>query len=272
VEISRNVTRSALRYFGGKWALAPWIIQHMPPHRVYVEPFGGAASVLLRKPRSRIEVYNDLDAEIVGIFRVLQNADQCRKLVRLLKRTPYARQEFETAFQPTDDPIIRAQRAMIRSFMSFHHSALFSSRKSTFASSKHRRGGASKAGEWRSYPRALAHIRRRLAGVVIESRDAHFVIRNQDTPDALFFVDPPYVMSARHKQACYRHEMTDDQHVALLRLLRSVAGRVMISGYASDLYDDMLAGWTRVTKQHYAASGAGHGRRTEVLWMSPEPR
>jgi len=63
-------TRSLLRYFGGKWAIAPWVLSHLPPHRIYVEPFGGAASILLRKPRSRIEVYNDLDEEIVGIFRI----------------------------------------------------------------------------------------------------------------------------------------------------------------------------------------------------------
>jgi hypothetical protein len=85
---TRDVLRSALRYFGGKWAIAPWIISHMPSHRIYVEPFGGAASVLLRKPRSKIEVYNDADDEIVGIFRVIQDPLQCRALMRLLRRTP----------------------------------------------------------------------------------------------------------------------------------------------------------------------------------------
>ena len=114
VEINREVPRSALRYFGGKWALAPWIIGHMPEHRVYVEPFGGAASVLLRKPRSKIEIYNDLDDEIVGLFRILQNPTQCQTLVRVLKRTPYARREFELAFRSTDDPLERARQRLER--------------------------------------------------------------------------------------------------------------------------------------------------------------
>ena len=94
LKATREVSRSALRYLGGKWAIAPWIIEHMPAHRVYVEPFGGAASVLLRKPRSKVEVYNDLDDEIVGIFRILQNPVQWRELIRRLRRTPYSRREF----------------------------------------------------------------------------------------------------------------------------------------------------------------------------------
>ncbi|MDR3351762.1 MAG: DNA adenine methylase [Zoogloeaceae bacterium] len=101
--------------------------------------------------------------------------------------------------------------------------------------------------------------------------DALDVIRVQDTPDALFFVDPPYVASTRNKSAFYRHEMDDDQHLALLNCLKAVQGRVMISGYASDLYDDMLIGWERLTRKHYAAA-SGAKERTEVLWISPPSR
>jgi DNA adenine methylase len=266
---TRDVPRSALRYFGGKWSIAPWVIGHMPPHRVYVEPFGGAASVLLRKPRSRVEVYNDLDDEIVGIFRVLQNPDQCCRLFRLLRRTPYSRREFDLAHQPASNPVVRAQRAIIRSYMSFHHVALHQSGMiNTFASAKHRSGGSSKANEWRNYPRALVHIYRRLRGVVIENRDAFRVVTDQDAPDTLFYVDPPYVMSTRHRETCYRHEFDDAQHASLLERLKQVRGRVLISDYACEMYDDTLVGWTRVTRKSFAASD-GRGERTEVLWISP---
>lgn len=269
MQIDKTVNRSALRYFGGKWAIAPWIIEHMPAHRVYVEPFGGAASVLLRKPRSKVEVYNDLDEEIVGIFRILQDPIQCQKLIRRLKRTPYARREFELAFKVTSDPVIRAQRAIVRAYMSFHHTALFNPQKCTFADARHRKAGNHpKSHEWSTYPRHLASVCRRLSGVVIECRDALDVIRVQDTPDGLFFVDPPYVHSTRDKNAKYRHEMDDARHVDLLTLLKGCKGRVMISGYASKLYDDLLSGWQRLTRKHYAAAGT-MVERTEVLWIKP---
>jgi DNA adenine methylase len=271
MEISREVKRSALRYFGGKWQLAPWIIEHMPAHRVYVEPFGGAASVLLRKPRSKIEVYNDLDDEIVGLFRVLQNAVHCRELVRRLKRTPYSRREFELAFKSTPDPVERARRAIIRAYMSFHHSALFNPHKTTFANARHRKiNGGSKMSEWATYPRTLVAVCRRLSGVLIEHSDAIDVIRAQDTPDCLFFVDPPYVMSTRDKSVTYRHEMTDARHAELLALLCGIKGRAMVAGYASELYDDMLSGWQRLERRHYAGTGTGAQPRMEILWISPE--
>jgi DNA adenine methylase len=265
----KAVARSVLRYFGGKWALAPWIVDNMPAHRVYVEPFGGAASVLLRKPRSKIEVYNDLDDEIVGVFHVLQDPVSCQCLIRLLKRTPYARREFEQAFTAATDPVIRAQRAIVRAYMAFHHSALFNPKKMTFADARHRHGGGSKMHEWSTYPRHLAQVCRRFQDVLIEHRDALEVIKVQDTGDALFFVDPPYLPSTRAKGTTYRHELSEAEHIGLLTLLRSLKGRVMVCGYPSELYDDMLQGWQRLTRKHYAAS-QGMRVRMEVLWISPE--
>jgi DNA adenine methylase len=259
-------TRALLRYFGGKWAIAPWVMEHLPPHRIYVEPFGGAGSVLLRKPRSRIEVYNDLDEEIVGIFRAVQNPVTCRALMHRLRRTPYSRREFERAFTPTRDPVIRAQRAIVRAYQSFHHASLFNPRKTTFADARHRVNHHCKAREWASYPRSLAAVCNRLRGVIVECRDALEVIRAQDNPDTLFFVDPPYLPVTRSSGG-YRHEMDTPAHIALLDRLRAVQGLVVLAGYPSDLYDRHLRGWRRVERKAYAAgSRAG---RTEVLWISP---
>src|SRR4051812_49100283 len=111
------ISRPVLRYFGGKWKLAPWIISQFPPHRIYVEPFGGGASVLLRKDRSYGEIYNDLDTEVVNVFRVLQRHP--RRLKRMLEVTPFARDEWELAYVRVKDPVERARRAIIRSFMGF---------------------------------------------------------------------------------------------------------------------------------------------------------
>lgn len=263
---SEQPTRALLRYFGGKWAIAPWVMSHLPPHRIYVEPFGGAASILLRKPRSKIEVYNDLDEEIVGIFRVVQDPAKCQELIRRLRRTPYARREFELAFQGSADPVIRAQRAITRAYQAFHHEALFNARKNTFADARHRTGGHSKAHEWKTYPRSLVAVSRRLQGVIIECRSALDVIRAQDCPDTLFFVDPPYMPSTRSKSG-YRCELDEAGHLALLEQLKGVKGLVVLAGYPSDLYDRVLKGWKRVERPHYAAGSLK--RRTEVLWISP---
>lgn len=119
-----NRQRPVLRWHGGKWLLAHWIIEHFGPHRVYVEPFGGAASVLLRKQRSYAEVYNDLDDDAVNLFRVLRS-DRANELVDALRMTPFAQVEFLAAYKRCEEEVERARRLIIRSFMGFgsngHH-------------------------------------------------------------------------------------------------------------------------------------------------------
>lgn len=98
--------RPVLRWHGGKWLLAPWIISHFPAHNVYVEPFGGAGSVLMRKERSYAEVWNDLDGDVVNLFRVLRTSDADR-LVALCRLTPFSREGFEESYAETPDDIER---------------------------------------------------------------------------------------------------------------------------------------------------------------------
>jgi DNA adenine methylase len=221
--------------------------------------------VLLRKYPAQLEVYNDLDGEIVSFFRLLQSPDLCRQLVRLLKRTPWAREQFREAFgKPPDDPVIRAQRAVVRTYMCIHHSALFDMGKSGgFASADW-----SGCRIWRTYPNALVNIHRRLRGVIIENRDAFRLFDTHDAPDTVFFVDPPYLPSTRNRNTRYRCEMDVSQHIALLNRLNGLIGTAMVSGYPSDLYDDMLRGWKRVERSHYARAN-GVRRATEVLWIGP---
>lgn len=116
-------TRPVLRWHGGKWNLAPWIISHFPDHKVYVEPFGGAASVLIRKHRSHAEIYNDLDNEVVNLFRVLRS-DRADELAELLRLTPFAAEEFFTAYETSCDPVERARRTIVRSYMGFGSNAV----------------------------------------------------------------------------------------------------------------------------------------------------
>lgn len=261
------ITRPALRYHGGKWMLAPWIIEHLPPHRCYVEPFGGAASVLLRKPRSCAEVYNDLDGEVVGFFRVLQDQETADELLRRLRVTPFAREEFKLAYVPTDCQIERARRLLIRSFMGFGSDGHNDAAPTGFRANSNR-SGTTPAHDWVNLPKSHQYLTERLAGVVIENRDALEVMTQHDGSETVHYVDPPYVHDTRASNCKqYRHEMTDSDHEQLLSHLRGLCGAVVLSGYNCDLYSDLLPDWRRIDRR---ALADGALKRTESLWLNPQ--
>jgi len=252
--------RPLIRYLGGKWVLSRWIIPLLPPHRVYVEPFGGGASVLLRKERSGVEVYNDADGELVNLFRCVR--DHGAALIEKLENTPFSREEFRRSYRPTDDGMEQARRTVVRTFQGFCSTSYV--RQTAFrASSKGRNGEHVR--EWVSLPQALGAIITRLRQVIIEQRPAADVIRNHDAPDALFFLDPPYVASTRDKGSIYRADMDDAGHEALAEQVHGLAGAAVVCGYPSALYDRLYAGWTRHTKPTRTHGNA----RQECLWVKP---
>lgn len=261
--------RPALRYYGGKWRLAPWIISHMPKHRIYTEAFCGAASVLLQKPRVYAEVLNDLDGELVNFFRVLRDPAMGRELKRQVELTPFARAEFELSYAPDGDPIEQARRTLFRSFAGFG-SAGVCGHQTGFRSNV-TRSGTTPAIDWRNFADVLPEFVQRLRGVIIENAPAGEVIERYDNPDALHYVDPPYPSSTRnqngHYKSVYRHEMgEDEQHRELAARLRAVKGCVIISGYACELYGEIYPNWIEIQRDTYAD---GAQERTESLWLSP---
>lgn len=245
--------------------LAPWIISHFPSHRIYVEPFGGAASVLLRKERSYSEVYNELDGEMVNVFAVAR--DHGEKLKEQLHFTPFSRTEFELSFEPSLYPIEQARRTIIRSFMGFGSDAITSKYVTGFRCNSNR-SGSTPAHDWKNYAECFDLIIERLRGVVVENKDAIDCMRQHDSVDTLHYVDPPYLHETRSKKGKhgYRHEMTDQQHRELADFLRTLKGSVVVSGYHSDLYDDLYSGWNIFER---AARADGAASRVEVLWISP---
>jgi len=263
-----------LRWHGGKWLLAPWVIEHLPAHRVYVEPFGGAASVLLRKPRAYAEVYNDLDSDVVGMFRVLQDLASASRLIELLKLTPFARAEFELGYEISGDPIEEARRLIVRSFMGFGSDGFNRAVKTGFRSGSNR-SGTTPAHDWTNYPEALGAIVGRMRGVVIENRPAVQVMEKHDSAETLHYVDPPYLPETRSDKSrkggdryhAYRHELNEADHRELLERLFALKGMVVLSGYPAPLYDDALPGWKRVER---VALADGARERIEVLWINPQ--
>ncbi len=269
--------RPVLRWHGGKWLLAPWIIAHFPPHKVYVEPYGGAGSVLLQKPRAYAEVYNDLDQGVVNLFRVLRDDSLSARLVAQLTLTPFARADFEESYAPSSEPVEKARRLVARSFMGFGSDGCTVSNGRTGFRACSNRSGTTPAHDWANYPASLAATIERLRGVVIENRPALDVMAQHDSAETLHYVDPPYLPETRSKKSRYRkgtgthhaynHELTESDHIELLGALKKLEGMVVLSGYPSALYDETLGReWRRIVKRAHAD---GARDRVEALWLNP---
>jgi len=256
--------RPVLRYFGGKWILAPWIISHFHPHRVYVEPFGGAASVLMRKPRADAEIYNDLDSDVVNLFRILRNPTDAAELEKGLRLTPFARDEFNQTYEPPTSDLDRARLLIIRSFMGFGSNSCNMAKSKTGFRANSNQSGTTPAHDWAKFPNQIKAFTERLLGVVIENKDAKLVMAQHDSPDTLHFVDPPYLHETRGTKDGYKHEMTDGDHAELIEFLKTLTGSVVLCGYASPAYESL--GWHSVSRE---ALADGARARTEVLWMNP---
>lgn len=260
-----------MRYHGGKFKLAKWIISNFPQHRIYVEPFGGAGSVLMQKPRAYAEVYNDLWDTVINVFEVIRNKEMAIELERQIRLTPFSRGEFEQCgeieLSQIKDPIEKARRTIFRSFAGFG-SAATNAKYATGFRANSNRSGTTPAHDWANYPNHIESFTNRLQGVVIEKRDYRLIIKQHDSANTLFYVDPPYVHSTRNLKrgnAAYEYEMTDTQHIELSSILHDVKGMVVLSGYNSPLYDELYKDWRKIEKAAYAD---GASDRVECLWLS----
>jgi DNA adenine methylase len=273
-----EIKRPLLRYFGGKWQLRSWIIAHLPEHKFYAEPFAGAASVLLGKPPSPGgEIINDLNEEVVNIFRVMQDHTLSEELQRKLDWTPYAHAELVLSREASDDPVEKARRMIVRSFMGIEVSGTKGSTSGFRMGNVDlrrldqdgKRTFRNCAKDWSNWKAHLPRIRKRLENVMIYSKDALEFIDLMDTPDCLLYVDPPYHHDTRSSTR-YAVDFTDQRHHELVERLLRCNARVVVSGYACDAYKPLEdAGWRRVEKDSRANMSLT--RRTEVLWISPEP-
>lgn len=265
-----NPSRPLLRYHGGKWRIAPWIIAHFPPHLCYVEPFGGAASVLLRKSPSRVEVYNDLDGEVVNLFRVLRDPKKAEQLRRAVTLTPFSREEFDGAYKPARTCVERARRLIIRSFQGVGANAVQSQSRSGWRCRTARYARAGYDQDWANWPAEIPIFAERLRMVQIENRPAADLFEIHDWPDTLWYIDPPYLKTTRSRdhRSVYRHEMTDDDHRELCRRIRDLKGLVVASAYPNSAYQEELEshGWLTVTTSTRAQTNAA---RVEALYISP---
>jgi DNA adenine methylase len=266
----------AFAWYGGKTGHLNWILPiiNRTPHKNYVESFGGSAAILLNKNPSPIETYNDLFGDLVNFFRVLRTNGN--ELVEQLRLTLYSREEFADACKNKegDSALERARKFYVRARQVRSGLATVASRGQwAYVMQDSRKGKALKVSQWLTGIEGLPQICERLRNIQIENLDACEVIKRYDTPQTLHYVDPPYVRSTRTGGIGYAHEIDDDKHVELLNLLKTLNGKVLLSGYKSDLYQDILKGW-HVLEGHFKKSCAtknaegGKDVRQEILWAN----
>jgi len=213
-------------------------------------------------------------ALLSSLFRLLRDPVTAATLREVLTNTPFARDEFSLAYQPTEDLIEQARRTVVRSFFGFGSDS--ASGATTGFRSNGNRQTSHPARDWTNYPTALASFTERLQGVVIENRPAVEVLLQHDGPEALHYCDPPYTHGSRSAATVrtgkgYRHEMTDDDHRRLAEVLLAAQGMVVVSGYQSELYDELYGAWEVRTRKAIADGGprAPAQDRIEVLWLNP---
>lgn len=268
VKTPNSVKNPALRYYGGKFRLGRWIASHFPPHVTYVEPFGGAAGVLLRKEPSAIEVYNDIDGMVFNFFRVLR--DHRRDLLQKLKRTPFSRAEFDQSFlQDAPDPVENARRYFVQAWQSFggprlHKITGWKHQKSLWLNSR-----VNQVDEWRQALRNVSSVAARFARVQLEHCDALQIFARYDTSETLFYCDPPYPSDTRNAswmKNAYTHEFTAQDHVHLANALKRIQGLALISTYPNDHYKALFSDWPSVTT---TCQTMNKTIATEQLYISP---
>jgi len=270
--------RSPITWLGGKGCFRRKLLPLFPPHTGYVEPFGGGASVLLAKPPSEIEVYNDIDHGLYEFFQVLSSPTLFPQFWARIANLPYSRElydECRDTWHGCRDQLERTWRWYVVARQSF--SGFFGGSWGPCVTSSNC-GMAETAATWQSTIRMLPAIHQRLVRVQIECCDFRDILKRYDGPDYLAYCDPPYVLSTR-KSGRYNHEMADSDHRDLVSILLRYRGCVILSGYDSDLYAPLAAsGWDKTKFSCFctatgrtAATRAGKPnlRRTEVIWRNP---
>lgn len=283
-----KVLAQPIKWHGGKFYLADWIIGMMPPHLHYVEPFFGGGAVLLARDPERdwmgdgtqkqpahlsgcSEVVNDLNGQLSNFWQVLGDPVRFQELQRQVEITPFSSVAWEEAEEhlTSADSVAAAVAFFVRARQS--RQGLMKS-FATLSRSRTRRSMNEQVASYLSAIEGLPEIHHRLQSVVILNQDACSLIRQQDGLSTLFYCDPPYLHETRTATEAYELEMNSEQHQQLLETLASIQGKFLLSGYRSELYDSFAAknGWRREDKliDNKASSHKVKEVKCECLWMN----
>lgn len=251
--------KAILKYPGAKWKIGDWIIGHFPEHKVYCEPFFGSGAIFFKKSPSYVETINDIDGNIVNLFKVCREKPEA--LAKAIELTPFSRDEFIDCYDMTaGDCVERARRTLVRYHQSFGTSN--STKKSWRNVQTY--GGPRCATMWNYLPDTIMECCERLKNAQIESINGIELIKRYNHHDTLIYCDPPYLQSLR-KKYMYANEMSDSEHVELLEVLKNSKSKIVLSGYDNKLYNEILSDWSTDEKQTVVQMGL---HRTEKIWMN----
>lgn len=262
----------AFGWYGGKYSHLDFILPYLPKDaKHFCDVFGGSAAILINREPAPVETYNDLDAELVNFFEMLR--DYGEELIKKIALTPFSREELMKALEVTPQltKLERARRFYVRARQTRTGLAQTSSEgRWAHCVLTSRAGMAGAVSRWLGAVEGLPEIVQRLQRVQIENVPATELIKRYDTKETLFYLDPPYVHESRGDSKAYRYEMTREDHVELADLIKKVKGRVVISGYRTEMYDDLYKNWLRIDAQEKTINSS-KGKRQESLWLNFQP-
>lgn len=254
--------KTLLKYPGAKNRLAPWIVSHIPQHKVYCEPFLGSGAVFLNKEPAYNEILNDLDDDIYNFFKVVRENPE--ELCRLIEATPYSRTEYTTVYVESEEEALsieRARRFAVKCWQGFGCGNKYKN--------GYRRGigdtSPNPAKAWAKLPEVIQFAAERLKNAQIEHVDALKLIKDMHGENTFIYIDPPYMKETRKKKNQYNHEMTDEQHIKLLQIVKESSCKIMISAYENEIYNNTLVDWR---KEHKSTISECSRKRTEVIYMN----
>ncbi|NEP08748.1 MAG: ParB N-terminal domain-containing protein [Symploca sp. SIO2C1] len=255
-EGEQKINRPANRWYGGKWRVGKWIASHFPEHKIYVEPFGGMYSVGILKPSSEIEVYNDIHPEAVNFWQQLK--DNSEELIQRIEALTFNETTVEWAKLPSADPLESASKFYVQCRITYTGGG------TGWASGYSSKALGKPENDDHSHLRAITS---RIKDIQVYQLDALEIIKRFDSPDTLFYCDPPYIQDTRNSHTPYEYEYSIEQHIQLIETVRSIKGKAIISGYPSSKYASLLKGWHRKETTSRATSGKD---TMECLWIKPE--
>lgn len=262
--------RPLVKYHGGKGRIFKWIVPLLPDHLTYCEPFGGAASVLLNKRKSNREIYSDLEETIVNLMSVVKNDLETFK--NIVEKIPYSKEVYlkyrDVYFSNGFKNLSSVDKAVV-TYVTKRMSR--GGLCGTFSwSSRIYSTGPAEVHCWNSALNNLNLVHKRLKDVELYCDNAFNILKKYDSRDTLFYLDPPYLQSSRVSPNVYLFEMTENQHCELAEICNGLQGKVLLSGYPSDLYNHLYKDWRCERKEtpNHSSHSKKKEKKIECLWMN----